>query len=278
MAQDLISVIIPAYNESKTITACVNSLLNQSLKPQEIILIDDDSSDDTVSKIKRLQKKSRKIKLLIQFHKGPALARNKAAQIAKGKILVFVDADMEFEFYFLENLTEPIITKKAIGSWSGNEWVKNWDNLWARCWNYNLNRSDAHMISPDPGQRKVFRAILRSEFKKVGGYDATGYTDDWTLVEKLKTKPFITQAKFYHHNPSSLLKVFHQARWIGKRPYKLGFVGKLITILRANAGFSVIIGLTKSIGFKEPKFLIFKLVYDIGIILGILESFAGKRY
>jgi len=241
-----ISVIIPVFNEQNTISACLTTLLSQTLKPLEIILIDDGSTDKSIAKIQQFTKKHSFIKLLTQSHQGPAIARNLGAKKAKADILVFIDADMEFHQDFLKDLTKPIISKKNKGSWSNNELVKNWHNTWARCWNYNQNRSTEKMIG--------------------------GYTDDWSLTKKLNYQPAITSAKFYHHNPSTLLQVFTQANWIGKRQYKLAKLGVLIAIIRANVGFSVIIGLLKSIRFFTPQFIIFKLIYDLGIMLGALQS------
>jgi len=273
-----ISVIIPVFNKQNTISSCLTTLLSQSLKPLEIILIDDGSTDKSIARIKQFTRKHSFIKLLTKSHQGPAKARNLGAKKAKADILVFVDADMEFAQDFLKTLTKPIISKKVKGAWSNNELVKNWHNIWARCWNYNQNRSTSKMIGDAKTQKKVFRAILKSEFDKVNGFDSTGYTDDWSLVQKLNYQPTVTSAKFYHHNPATLLKVFTQAVWIGKRQYKLAKLGALIAIIRANAGFSLIIGLLKSIRFFTPQFIIFKLVYDLGIMFGAIQSLSGKKY
>ena len=269
-----ISVIIPVYNSSATIDSCLSSLQNQSLQPKEIIVVNDGSTDDTVKKVKSFNQ----IKLISLTHAGPAAARNLGASKAIGKILVFVDSDMEFDKDFLKILTLPIQTGRAKGTWSNSEWVKNYANVWARCWNYNQGRKDARMISSTKHQKKVFRAILKSEFDKVNGFDQIGYTDDWTLVSKLAYLPKVTTAKFYHYNPDTLPKVFTKARWVGKRQYKLGNLGTLIAIFRANAGFSIIIGIVKSIQSFNPYFLLFKLAYDLGILIGALESFSGKKY
>jgi len=267
-----ISVIIPSYNSGKTIKACLESLIKQNLE-SEIIVVDDGSKDNTKSLIHSFPK----VKLLTQTHLGPGAARNLGAKQAKGEILIFVDSDMEFDQNFLKDLTKPITTAQAKGSWSGNEQVANWDNLWARCWNYNHNRFNPHMTG-SKGQRRVFRAILKSEFNGVNGFDSTGYTDDWSLVNKLGFKPVVTKARFYHHNPASLLAIFKQALWIGKRQYKLGKLGTLWTIFKANAGFSIIIGAAKVLVTKTPGFLIFKLVYDLGIMLGALENLCFGFY
>jgi len=269
-----ISVIIPAYNSANTITQCLRSLLTQTKKPDEIIVIDDGSTDKTAKEVKKFKS----VKLLTQAHLGPGAARNLGAKKANGEILVFVDADMEFDKDFLIQLTRPIRAKKAKGTWSGNEWVRNWENVWARCWNYNQNRKDSKMTGDNQGQRKVFRSILKTEFDKVNGFDQIGYTDDWTLGNKLNYQPKITTAKFYHHNPDNLIKVFSKARWIGKRNYKLGKFGTLITILKTNDILSVTIGLIKSIRYSTPAFLIFKLVFDRGLMIGAMESLRGKKY
>ena len=134
------------------------------------------------------------------------------------------------------------------------------------------------MVGDSQSQKKVFRAILKSEFEKVKGFDIIGYTDDWTLASKLGVEPKTTYAKFYHHNPSSLTAVFTQASWIGKRQYKLGWLGTLITIFKANPGFSVLIGLYKSFRYFSPQFCIFKLVYDLGITWGAITSLFGEKY
>ncbi len=278
MDKILISIVIPVYNEQNTLNKCLKTLLKQSLPAKEIIVIDDGSTDKTLDRVKHLQVKHKKIKLFTQKHLGPAIARNTGVKQAKGNVLVFVDADMEFEEYFLENLTAPIVAKKVTGTWSGNEWVKNWDNVWARCWNYNLNRPDSRMIADHSGQKKVYRSILKSAFTKVGGYTPTGYTDDWTLVKKIGKEPYVTQAKFYHHNPSTIVEIFSQSRWIGKRDYKFGMIGALASIIRANAANSLSIGFIKAYKNHTPEFIIFKLVYDLGITLGAIESLFGKKY
>jgi len=81
-------------------------------------------------------------------------------------------------------------------------------------------------------QHKDFRAILKKEFLKVEGFSKTGYTDTWSLSEKLDYKPLATNALYYHFNPSSLKEVFSQARWTAKRHYKLGFLGGLVNLFK----------------------------------------------
>ncbi len=278
MRQLSVSVIIPAFNEANTINLCLESLRRQTDLPVEILVVDDGSTDTTAQVVEQFNQGYKRVRLLSQPHLGPAKARNLAARQARGKVLVFVDADMEFSPDFLLALTQPIFNGQSRGSWSGEEWVKNWDNVWARCWNFNQGRLTASMIG-NQGQKRVFRAVLRSEFLRVGGFDSIGYTDDWTLVNKLGYQPKPTRAKFFHHNPGPLNAAFSQAYWIGKRQYKQGKLGTIITLVKFNPFFSLINGLYKSLVFKESRFGLFKLVYDWGIFRGAWVNLTqGSQY
>ena len=270
----LISVIIPVYNEEVHIGRSLTSLSQQSYQPMEVIVVDDGSSDGT----KEMVKNFKAVKCLSQDHKGAGAARNLGAASAKGEILMFVDADMEFEPSFAKELVAPILNGKAKGTWTGNEQVANWNNVWARCWNYNFGRYSSVMISNYPGQRKVFRAILKSEFDKVKGFDLIGYNDDWTLPNKLGYQPKSTQALMWHHNPDSLTAIFSQAAWRGQRKYKLGVLGTIFTLVKHNAAGSFLVGSIKAIKTATPAFLLFKLTFDLGISLGALKSLTGRRY
>ncbi len=298
-----VSVVIPAYNEEKVIAECIETLLAQTYPEKEIIIIDDGSSDKTVEIIK-----SYPVKLLQQNHMGPGAARNLGAAQAKGKILVFVDADMTFDKKFIFELVKPINLGKAKGTSSREEYVKNWNNVWARCWNINegwapkrrhrIGRGSAlkefydfiafaatrrtfslHKFAEYQGLQvtSIFRAILKSEFERVGGYTPGGYTDDYSLAAKLGYKSMETEAKFYHNNPSTLGEIFKQARWIGKRSYKFGFLGFLFALFRSSFPVSFVTGIVKSLKNLEPRFLIFKLVYDGGVFLGIANYIISKK-
>jgi len=264
-----VSVIIPTYNEEGAIDACLESLSKQTFKDLEVIVVDDGSTDETLFKIKG-------VRLFKQEHKGPGAARNLGAKEAKGEIFVFVDADMTFEPDFIEKLVEPILSGKTKGTFSKEEYVSNWDNIWARCWSINEGWEERRRHSKRyPDKQKVFRAILKSEFEKAGGFDETrGYNDDWSLSEKLGYKAdVVPDAVFYHKNPDTLGEVFEQAKWVAKRKYKLGIFGIIYNLLVYSFPDSIWVGFWKSLFKKEPLFIVFKIVYDFGIFAGILEYF-----
>lgn len=272
-----VSVIIPTYNEAKTILACINSLKEQPYHPLEIIVVDDGSTDKTV----KLVKKTKGVKLLRQLHLGPAPARNKGSSRARGDILVFVDADMTFDKHFIKNLIKPILNKDANGTFTKDETVANWESTWARCWNWETTGSRTKLRLPKnyPDTSPVFRAITKKEFDRVGGFDAIGYTDDWTLSKKLGYKSQVApQAIIYHKNPDSLGKVYSQAKWIGKRRYKLWEVGRFLALVRASLPVSLIIGSLKAIKYKTFKYIIFKIIYDFGISIGIISYWLRRKH
>lgn len=269
------SAILAVYNAESTISSCLDSLLTQSL-PIEIIVVDDGSTDSTIIRIIELKKSHPKITILKQNHGGPALARNLGAKHATTDILLFVDADMVFDKNYVRDLIAPIKKGDVMGTYTTEERVANWGNVWARCWNLQEGWEDRKMFKPNPSKYGTdFRAILKSEFDRVGGFDHLGYTDTWSLFHKLNVRPLATRAICYHKNPDTLMAAFRQARWSAKRPYKFGLIGTLYALLRTTFPVSLVAGLVKS--FREPSFLIFKLVYDLGRFVGILEMLASGK-
>ena len=86
------SVIIPVYNVGKYIKKCIKSVLNQSYSNIEIIVIDDFSQDNSISKVKEF--KDSRIKILShKCNRGSAAARNTGMDAAKGEFIIFLDSD-----------------------------------------------------------------------------------------------------------------------------------------------------------------------------------------
>ena len=87
------SVVISNYNDGRYLTDCLRSLLKNKAFAQ-IIVVDNNSTDDSVAIVKNLQKKSARVKLIAnQQNIGPSAARNRALRLVKEEWLVFVDAD-----------------------------------------------------------------------------------------------------------------------------------------------------------------------------------------
>lgn len=88
-----VSVIIPCFNVSDYLEPCFESVLQQDYKNLEIIFVDNNSTDDTLTKLKQFQKYHPEIILLSEIQQGAPNARNKALQSATGEYIQFLDAD-----------------------------------------------------------------------------------------------------------------------------------------------------------------------------------------
>lgn len=107
-----ISVIIPTFNSGKYIKEAIESVLRQTYKDLEIIVCDDGSTDDTK---KVLERYSEKIRYFFQKNNGPAAARNKGIEHAKGEFIAFLDADDEWLPEKLELQINEILKSDSVG-------------------------------------------------------------------------------------------------------------------------------------------------------------------
>lgn len=90
---DLISVIIPVYNTQRYLKECILSVLNQTYKNIEIILINDGSTDNSQSIIESFMKKYKNIILISNENQGVFISRLLGLKEAKGKYIMFLDSD-----------------------------------------------------------------------------------------------------------------------------------------------------------------------------------------
>ncbi len=93
MNNDLISVVVPCYNVEKYLTKCVDSIVNQSYKNLEIVLVDDGATDGTPQLCDELAKTDDRIKVLHKVNGGLSDARNAGFAIANGDYVTFFDSD-----------------------------------------------------------------------------------------------------------------------------------------------------------------------------------------
>lgn len=90
---DLISVIVPAFNTSSKILKCINSIINQSYKNIEILVINDGSTDDTVDILNENFINEQRLKIISKQNGGVSSARNMGLNHCNGNYVFFVDAD-----------------------------------------------------------------------------------------------------------------------------------------------------------------------------------------
>lgn len=267
----LISIIIPAYNESKHINKCLQSLFEQTYKNFEVIIVNDGSTDNTATICSKYN-----LKIINIRHSGPGNAKNIGVNIAKGLILVFIDGDMNLEKNFIYEITKPIINKKCIGTYTTSEFVANTTNIWAKCWNININLNINRRIRYSTKKGKAFRAILKSCFIKTEGFDSKwGYTDDGSLVKYGLFSIPANKAKCYHYNPDSIMDVFLSARWIGRSKE---FPLNIQYLLKYSFLNSIRIAYRKINNGAPIFFLLFKIVFDFGILIGLLQKNSNNNY
>ena len=107
-----VSIIVPIYNMEKTLSKCIDSLVHQTMKDIEIILINDGSSDNSLNIINSYTKDKR-IKVINQENKGISVARNNGIKIASSKYLCFVDSDDYISLDMVEKLYNAVTSKNA---------------------------------------------------------------------------------------------------------------------------------------------------------------------
>jgi glycosyltransferase involved in cell wall biosynthesis len=103
-----VSIIVPVYNGEKSIEKCINSLLNQTYKNLQIIIVDDGSTDDTYKKCNLLQDMDERIHYIHIQNQGVSNARNCGLKLANGKYVTFVDCDDYIENNMYEIMVQNI--------------------------------------------------------------------------------------------------------------------------------------------------------------------------
>lgn len=120
--KDVVSIIVPVYNAEKYISKCLESILRQSYKNIELLLLNDGSSDNSLKIIKEYAKKYNFIKIFTHKNKGVGFTRNIGIKNAKGRYIVFVDSDDFIDENYIEMLLKSIKNYDAV--FSGYKSVK----------------------------------------------------------------------------------------------------------------------------------------------------------
>ena len=108
ICSDLVSIIVPAYQAEKHLEECVRSLLNQTYRLVEIIVVDDGSTDGTSAIVSRMADSDNRLHLITQKNCGVSSARNHGIAASRGSYLMFVDADDWIEPFAVETLLAAI--------------------------------------------------------------------------------------------------------------------------------------------------------------------------
>ena len=172
--EELISVIIPAFNAEKYISTSLLSVLNQTYKNVEIIIINDGSTDSTQEIVQTLQNSDSRIKLHSIKNRGRAGARNYGIKQSTGSWLAFLDAD---DFWYpnkLELQYEKYLLNNNIGLiYSERTWVDQFDNpLESQPEKYNLPEGEIYLNLVEGNYLCTSTVVIKKDIvNEVGAFD-----------------------------------------------------------------------------------------------------------
>lgn len=122
MTLPVVSVVMPVHNSSKFVRGSIESVINQTFRDWELILVDDCSDDDSLKIIERFARSDHRIKVIaLSKNSGAAVARNTAIEAARGRYIAFLDSD---DLWFPEKLSKQLLfmnEKQASFSFSAYE-------------------------------------------------------------------------------------------------------------------------------------------------------------
>lgn len=197
-----VSVVIPAYNAEKYIAEAIDSVLKQTLRPNEIIVVDDGSTDHTAKIIKTYENK---VRYLYQNNSGPSAARNKGIKAAHCEWIAFLDADDTWVPEKLEKQLSLLQREKSL--------------VWATC-NYFLDYTNHQKILFDPDKLNDIlkgREYIDSCFTAIKSGSEL-YPSSMIIKRAIFDQVGLFQEKLWYSED-------HDLWWrIGYRWPKLGFV------------------------------------------------------
>ncbi len=251
-----VSIIIPVYNEERTIGKLLDSLmkLKYPRKRLERIVVDDGSVDRTPEIVSRYPVKIMKVK-----HKGFGFVRNLGWKSASSEIVIFLDADMIVSQDYVQKIIGHLDNPKIAGS-DHKELLLNKKRLIPKL---------LYLRKVLGWSRKKFlttRACKRNVLEKVGGFNPEyGYYIDQDLGLKILEEGYeiiqSPKAIAYHKEPESFEGLWRQCKWVGKsilsifkKNRKQGFRRALFPILCASL----------------PVYIIFLFLFFPFWILGIV--------
>jgi chlorobactene glucosyltransferase len=196
-----LSILVPARNEEKTIAKCIRSLMVQDYPDYEVIVLDDQSSDDTAAILERIRVDHPRLKVLAGTPPpvgmtGKNWACAQLAQQARGDLLMFTDADTEFQPQAVRQIVRALLGEKAdLLTGYPRQIIEGWGErllvpffLWAvLCLTplWLAYRTRIPGLSAAVGQMMLFK---RDAYRKVGGHASLGsiIVEDLALVRNTK--------------------------------------------------------------------------------------------
>lgn len=218
-----VSVIVPAYNEAVVLAGCVRSIIATSYANIEVIVVDDGSTDDTAAVMAELALEHPQIRLISQSNAGKGAALNNGAAHAGGDILVFVDADSQFQEDTLQHMLKGFDDPR-IGAVCGDDRPVNLDRVQTRLLTVishlgtglvRRSLSLLHCLPIVSGNSGAFR---RDVFWEIGAFDPDTVGEDLELTWRVHRAGygvrFAPRALVLAESPSTIAGLWKQrVRW-----------------------------------------------------------------
>jgi glycosyltransferase involved in cell wall biosynthesis len=171
-----ISVIVCAHDEERFIAACLHSLLAQSRRPDEIIVINNASQDRTAEVARAIPD----VRVIDEPRKGLVIARERGRHEAQGELLVYVDADCRAPIAWLARIANRFERKPHLLAVSGNYRFYDWD-WWGRtlirAYDFTLGPATHVLVKYVLRSGVVFYggnfAVRRDALERIGGFDTS---------------------------------------------------------------------------------------------------------
>ncbi|MGY0700883.1 glycosyltransferase family 2 protein [Bacillus subtilis] len=166
-----VSVIIPVYNGEKYLRECLDSVLGQTLKNIEVLIVDDGSTDSTRNILKCYEAVDERVKPIYQANQGPATARNNALKQARGEFVAFIDADDWIERETYATMYEAARENKADIVFTDMRWeYEEATKSYTKSYSAKANR---------PLDREAIKAEILTDFLYNGSYGSV-----WKVIRK----------------------------------------------------------------------------------------------
>lgn len=219
----LVSIVVPAFNESVVVANCVHSIIEAQYPHKEIILVDDGSTDDTATVMAAFASEHSEVRALKQKNAGKGAALNAGAALASGDVLVFVDADSLFLTDTIENMLRGFNHEK-VGAVCGDDRPVNLDSVQTRLLTVishigtGLVRRSLTIMRCLPIVSGNSGAFRRDVLEKTGPFNTDTVGEDleltWRVHKAGYRVNFAPRALVYAESPSTIRGLWKQrVRW-----------------------------------------------------------------
>lgn len=222
-----VSVVVPVFNGEETIGACLQSLLNQTRPPHEVIVVDNGSTDRTIETIKGFSQEHQGLNLVLvsESVKGPAACRNRGVALSQSEIICFTDADCVPDSDWTRDVAEAF-SVSDVGAVAGNLYgykpsgvIQEFLSL------YTLrgladDRIFQQYTLTEGGFATANLSVRRKVFDEAGGFDQSmRYGEDHDLCVRIMEQGhklrYVPNAVVYHIHRNSLKGFVRQSFFTG---------------------------------------------------------------